>query len=174
MLLFGKGSKERKIEEILLEKYDCYYRLAYSYVHNGADASDIVQEGAYRAVRNSGSLKKTEYAQTWVYRIMLNEIFRFMDKNKSAVIDTVSLDELGEVSGKEDRYENIDLVRALDAIPPKDKAVLELKYFEDMKLSEIAEALGENVNTVKSRLYRSLKKLKLELGDAYETEGMED
>jgi len=174
MILFGKETRERKIEGILLEKYNCYYRLAYSYVHNEADASDIVQEGAYRAILNSGSLKRTEYAQTWVYRIMLNEIFRFMSKNKDAESDTVSFDELGEEFGKEDRYEDIDLARALEAIPPKDKAVVELKYFEDMKLSEIAEVMGENVNTVKSRLYRSLRKLKLELGDVHKSEEMED
>ena len=44
----------------------------------------------------------------------------------------------------------------------KDRTVIELKYFEDMKLEEIAQVLDENVNTVKSRLYRGLKKLKLE------------
>ena len=43
--------------------------------------------------------------------------------------------------------------------------MIQLKYFEDMKLSEIAEVLGENVNTVKSRLYRGLKKLRLELSE---------
>lgn len=60
---------------------------------------------------------------------------------------------------------NVDLKRALDAMPEKDKAVIELKYFEDKKLSEIAEILEENISTIKSRLYRSLKKLQLELSD---------
>lgn len=50
-------------------------------------------------------------------------------------------------------------------MPEKDKAVIELRYFEDMKLTDIASVLDENVNTVKSRLYRGLKKLKLELDD---------
>ena len=52
----------------------------------------------------------------------------------------------------------------------EDKAVIELKYFEDMKLTEIAEVLNENVNTVKSRLYRGLKKLRLELSDTWQFE----
>ena len=47
----------------------------------------------------------------------------------------------------------------------EDKAVVELRYFEDMKLEEISEILEENVSTVKSRLYRSLKKLKVKLGE---------
>ena len=41
-----KNEKERLIEEILITNYEKYYRLAYGYVHNDADAMDIVQEGA--------------------------------------------------------------------------------------------------------------------------------
>ena len=50
--------------------------------------------------------------------------------------------------------------RAMEALSKEDRAVVVLKYFEDMKLEEIADILDENVNTVKSRLYRSLKKLR--------------
>ena len=60
----------------------------------------------------------------------------------------------------EDTYENVDLQRALDALPKKDKAIIILKYFEDKRLEEIAEILNENINTVKSRLYRTMKKLR--------------
>lgn len=160
MLLSRKAKKEQKIEQVLLENYNSYYRLAYSYVHNEADAGDIVQNGAYKAILHSDSLKQEEYAATWVYRIMLNEIFRFLKKDKP-----ISLDEIQVEYGREDSYENVDLRNALDAMSMEDKAVIELKYFEDLKLTEIAEVLGENVNTVKSRLYRGLKKLRLELAE---------
>ena len=63
----------------------------------------------------------------------------------------------------EDHYENIDLKRALDQMNPQDKAVIELRYFEDMKIEDIAKVLNENVNTIKSRLYRSMQKLKLKM-----------
>ena len=91
---------------------------------------------------------------------MLNEIFRFLKQESP-----VPLEEVETEQGKEDIYENIDLQRALDMLPKEDKAVIELKYFEDRKLTEIAEIMDENVNTVKSRLYRALKKLRLELLD---------
>ena len=68
-----------------------------------------------------------------------------------------------ELGNTEDTYEDIDLQRALDAWPVQDKAIVILKYFEDKTLEEIAEILDENVNTVKSRLYRSLKKLRVDL-----------
>lgn len=161
MFFPGKEKNEHLIEEILLKNYNNYYRLAYSYIKNDADAGDIVQNGAYKAILNSHTLKQKSYAATWIYRIMLNEIFRFLKKEKG----TVPLDEITAEPSKEDSYEDIDLKYALDSLSPKDKAVIELKYFEELKFEEIAEILEENVNTVKSRLYRSLKKLKLELSD---------
>ena len=45
-----KTGKEKIVEKLLIENYEQYYRLAYSYVHNEADALDIVQEGAYKAI----------------------------------------------------------------------------------------------------------------------------
>ena len=96
---------------------------------------------------------------------MLNEIFSFVKKEAC-----LSLDEVTEESGREDHYEDLDLKRALDELPPKDKAVIELKYFEDLTFEEIAEILEENINTIKSRLYRGLKKLRLELTDAWQWE----
>ena len=55
------------------------------------------------------------------------------------------------------------MLKALDILSDREKAVVILRYFEDMKISEVAQCLGENINTVKSVLYRSLKKLKTEI-----------
>jgi len=48
----------------------------------------------------------------------------------------------------------------LETLSDRDRMIVELKYFEDMKLEDIAAVMDENINTVKSRLYRSLQKLK--------------
>ena len=44
-----KTGKEQIVEKLLIENYEQYYRLAYSYVHNEADALDIVQEGGVQS-----------------------------------------------------------------------------------------------------------------------------
>ena len=160
MFFQRKNAKEQKVEQVLLENYNRYYRLAYSYVHKEADAEDIVQNPAYKAILNSDKLKQEAYASTWGYRIVLNEIYRVLAQKP-----TVSIDDAYVEQGKEDSYENLDLWRALELLDKEDKAVIELRYFEDMKFSDIAEVLQENVNTIKSRLYRALKKLKLELAE---------
>ncbi len=154
-----KKAKEKLIEDKLLSNYNRYYRLAYSYVHNEADAGDIVQNGAYKAILHSDTLRQEQYVETWIYRIMLNEIFTFLKKPVMTSIDDM------EERGKEDSYENLDLLRALESLAKEDRMVIQLRYFEDMKLEEIADILNENVNTVKSRLYRSIKKLQVKLTD---------
>lgn len=74
-IIVSNKKKRDIIERLLLENYNKYYRLACSYVHNDADAGDIVQNGAYKAILNSNKLQDIEYAETWIYRIMMNEIF---------------------------------------------------------------------------------------------------
>lgn len=163
----GKREYENKkiIEQVILENYNRYYRLAYRYVHNEEDAFDIVQNGACNAIKNSRALKQPAYAQTWVYRIMLNECFRFLREPRHLSYENMQ-DADGLETGKtEDTYADMDLLRAVDALPDRDKAVVVLKYFEDKKLEEIADILDENVNTVKSRLYRCIKKLRRTLSD---------
>lgn len=163
---YKKGEKNKNlIEQIILGKYNQYYRLAYSYVRNETDAFDIVQNGAYKALRGSHTLKKPEYAETWVYRIMLNECFRYLKQPQNLSYEAVQSEMGVALSYTEDNSDRMDLARALDALPEQDKAVVILRFYEDRKLEEIADILDENISTIKSRLYRSMKKLRNVLGE---------
>lgn len=168
MFEFNTGKRkdnEEIVEKIILERYNQYYRLAYSYVHNEADAYDIVQNGTYKALRSCHTLKQPEYAATWVYRIMLNEIFAALRQPKCESYEFLQENQGYEPESENDKYTDIDLERALDSLPEHEKAIITMKYFEDKKLEEIAEILNENISTVKSRLYRSMKKLSICLAD---------
>lgn len=168
MALFIKAKKKNNqelIEEIILSQYDQYYRLAYSYVHNEHDAFDIVQNGAYRAIKGSHTLHNPEYAKTWVYRVMLNEVFKYVKQPKFVSYDAMLQETEKDACYLEDTYTDIDLQKVIDRLPPMEKAIIILRFFEDKKIEEIAEILGENVNTIKSRLYRCMKKLRITLSD---------
>lgn len=93
--------------------------------------------------------------KTWVYRIIINEALTFLKKNKK----TETIEEIEE--GREDSYENIDLQRAMQRLGEPEGTIIRLRFFEDMKLEQIAEILHANVNTVKTKLYRSLKELRV-------------
>ena len=59
-----------------------------------------------------------------------------------------------------DEYDTLEALKALDE---RERTVIVLRFFEDLKLEDIAKILDENISTVKTVLYRSLKKLKVRL-----------
>lgn len=148
--------KEALIHEQLIKNYEKYYRIAYSYTFQEQDAMDIVQEAAYRAILKSESLRNPEYADTWICRIIKNEAVRFLEKYRGR---TVTMEELPE-EGSEDQMEDLDLKQALNKLDSEERAIVILKYFEEEKLTTIAQIMNLNLNTVKSRLYRAVEKLK--------------
>lgn len=154
--------KEALISEVLTTNYAYFYRMAYSYVHNEADAQDIVQESAYKAILHSRKLRQTEYVKTWIGRIVINESLTFIRKYKKEELISEETEWIPAAeNGKTE--ETLDLKEAMKRLSPEERSLLALRFFEDKKLDEIAEMNGESLSTVKSRLYRTLKKLKLKL-----------
>ena len=150
-----------QVEEKLLTSYESMYRIAFTYVKNADDALDIVQDSAYKAIKNAKSVKQEEYIETWIYRIVMNCAVDFLKRNRKEMA-TERLEELHHMETT-DKYMDFDTIRALDILNEKERAVIILRFFEEKKLDEIAAVLGMNGNTVKSILYRSLQKLKMEL-----------
>lgn len=146
------------IEDEILRSYESMYHLAYTYVHNENDAMDIVQESAYKAIKNANKVKDEAYIKTWIWRIVINTSLDYLRKQKKVI----PLDQCYDAAS-EDKYKDLDTINALDILSPKEKSIIVLRYFEDKQLNEIAEILNENLSTVKSILYRSLKKLRIEL-----------
>ena len=151
-------SLQQKVEDQILDNYEAMYRLAYSYVRNEEDALDIVQESVYKAIKNAGKVQQEAYIRTWLWRIVMNTAVDLIRSRKNET----GLEEVGE-TGKEDTYQDFDTLEALKILEPREKAVIVLRFFEDQKLEDIARTLQENTNTVKTILYRSLKKLRVEL-----------
>ena len=154
--------KRKLIENYTIENKEKLYRIAFSYTKNKEDALDIVQESVLKALKSANTLKNPQYIKTWYYKILTRTAIDYIRKNKKYVINNdLDLDD----SISYDTYENIDLQKALDELPEKYKTIVILRYFEDMKISEIAQVLDENTNTIKTRLYKALDKLKLKLRD---------
>lgn len=151
-----EAEKEALVHECLVKNYEKYYRIAYSYTFQEQDAMDIVQEGAYRAILKSDSLKNPQYVDTWICRIMMNEAVRFLEQFRGR---TAPMEEVPE-KGSEDDREDLDLRQALLKLNEEERRIVILRYFEEEKLDNIARIMKLKVNTVKSRLYRAVEKLK--------------
>ena len=153
----GFQNNTAETEQILTENYERYYRLAYSYMRNEDDALDVVQESAYRAIRDCRKVRNKDYLSTWIYRIVVNTALDMLRRKKKENIT----EELPEIP-VEDQYQDLELRTVLNQLDDKSRTIILLRYFEDLKLEDIADIVGDNLNTVKARLYRSLKRLNLE------------
>jgi len=160
----GEGSLAKQITDYIIKNKESHYRLAFSYVKNSDDALEVVQESIYKAISTMNTLKTPEYLQTWFYRIVINTAIDLLRKYKKIVVmddETIARYDSGTV----DHYEDIDLQKALDNLPIQYHSVIVLRFFEDLKIEEIAVILDENVNTIKTRLYKSLRMLRIQMND---------
>ena len=156
--------KEKKVHALFVgcvtEHKEDFYRLAFSYVKNQEDALDIVQESIKKALISIEAIKDPNSIKSWFYKIVVRTAIDFLRKQKKLTLaDNQMIDSISH--GKEDLYEDIDLHNALDELPLQYKTVITLRFFEDLKIDEIAEIVDENINTVKTRLYRGLKLLRI-------------
>ena len=152
---------QQQVENKILESYESMYRIAFTYVKNADDALDVVQDSAYKAIKNAASVKKEQYIETWIYKIVINCAIDFLKKNKKEILTDIP-EQLWH-PGTTDSYQDFDTIEALDVLNEKERAIIILRFFEEKKLEEIAQILNMNLSTTKSILYRSLKKLKIEL-----------
>lgn len=148
----------KQVEQVLCQSYDKLYRLAYSYVQNEADALDIVQESAYKVIRQYRQVKEHAFLSTWIYRIVIHTSLDVLRKRKKENLLPMDVEPEYEA-----HYEDMDVMQALATLEEKDRTVLVLRYFEEWKIADIAKLLEENQSTIKSRLYRALKKCKIVL-----------
>ncbi len=134
--------KEKLIKQYIVDNKDSLYRFAYSYTRNQNDALDIVHDAICKALTNKKSLKSEDKIKPWIYQIISNCAIDYMRKNNkyTEMTDEIQNDSMVGF----DEYENFDLQRAMHLLPEKYKRVIILRYFEDMKISEITEVLGES------------------------------
>ena len=148
---------ENDLTAYLVAEQTRFYRLAYSYLRSQEDAMDAVQTAVCRALERRDSLRSTAAMKTWFYRILVNTCLDTLRRRDRSV----PLSEW-EDTGREDPLPPDDsLSRQVDALPEAVSTVIKLRFYEELSLKEIGEVTGCNLNTVKSRLYAGLKKLRI-------------
>ncbi|MBO0589024.1 RNA polymerase sigma factor [Sporosarcina sp. E16_8] len=161
-----KKEKFELVENFIMENREAHYRLAYSYVRNKENALDIVQDAILKALKSIDRLEELTYMKTWFYRIVVNTAIDFIRKHRRVTVMDDDILNIHLPALKDDMID-MDLQEAVDLLPTKYKSVIILRFFEDLKIDEIAEITGENVNTIKTRLYAALKKLRIEIGEEF-------
>lgn len=148
----------KKLSDYLIKNQEKFYRLSYTYLRNEYDALDVVQNAILKALEKYKSIKNVDAINTWFYRILVNENLLYLKKKKREIcledkyLDTIYIENFND---------NIDIYEKLKFLPTEIQTIIILHYFEDLTFLEISKIMDINVNTIKSKLYNSLKKLKV-------------
>ena len=154
---------------LALDKKDLLYHKALSLLGNEHDAADAVEEALVKGYDSIISLQQAQYFQTWLVRILINTCIDIQRKRQKTVsLETYAVNK--EPVFQPNIDDNLDIQRQLEDLDEKHRTVLILRYYEDLKVEEIAQVLSLPPGTVKSRLFWALKKMRhgIERGQTYE------
>lgn len=130
------------------------FRIAFGILKSAPDAADAIQDTALTCYEKIGTLKNPSVFRTWSFKILVNHCRRILkERHKMASIQTLHGHDNSPGPEKE-VTDNIEFFRLMDQIDAKYRLVLLLYYAEEFSVKEIAELLGLNENTVKTRLSR--------------------
>ncbi len=176
-LIIAKAQKDSSEFGVI---FDAYYNVIFNYtlrrVANTFHTRDIVSEVFYKALQKIGTFQwKGISILNWLYRIANNEIAIFFRSPNRKVTSLDRLKDLNVQFSSNTNLEN-EMVKAeaeleqqqeflkiqsqIKELPLKYQEVISLRYFENKKIFEIAEIIGEKESTTKALLYRGLEKLK--------------
>ncbi|GGH11196.1 DNA-directed RNA polymerase sigma-70 factor [Paenibacillus segetis] len=155
----AKSGCNNSFATLIKNRGEKLYKVAYCYVKDEALALEVVSEATYKSYISIGKLEHTEYFDTWLVRIVMNEALDVIRKRKRLVFTGEVWEEVTtpQKSGVEDR---LDLYEAIDQLKEDEKEILTLKYFGDLTFEHIARQLGKPENTIKTKHYRALDKVK--------------
>ena len=156
-------TKEETLTSFLIETQARSYRLAYSVLHNRDESLDAVQTAVCRALEHQDSLRDPGAVKTWFTRILMNACNDLL-RQRSRVVPFPENGE--EPFGEDPEPSDETLARRVDALPREMGTVIKLRFYEELTLKEIGEVTGQNINTVKSRLYAGLKRLRVAMEGA--------
>jgi len=159
-----KGRDPAAIEELIETHGDRLLRSATLLCGNEATAQDLVQDAFVEALRSVHRFRGQASLYTWLHSILLNLTRHCHRDNKRIVFDNELAAQ--ELSSSEEQVHAADienagaeLQRALQRLSASHREVLVLRYYEHLKIHEIARNLGVSKGTVKSRLHYAIREM---------------
>lgn len=160
-----KGNKSAWLK--LVKRYDkLVYNYALRMVSNRDDALDLMQDTFLATFRNLETFRGDSAFKSWLLKIAHYRCIEFYRRRKH-MVDLDAVPEAFNESGEDcpemsmvAQQQGQDLINAMSRLSVNQRAVVEMKFFQHLTFEDIAKQLGISSNTVKSRLYAGLDKMK--------------
>lgn len=135
-------------------------------VMNHDDANDIVQNVFLKAWSNLHNFRGDAKLSTWLFKIAVNESINFINKEKHRIQASGDGDEDSSLlrNLEADSYFDgdalqLELQKAIEKLPEKQRLVFNMRYYDELKYEEISEILGTSVGALKASYHHAVKKI---------------
>lgn len=165
LLLQNAPTAERGFR-LLMEQYqEQLYWVVRRLVNDHDDANDVIQNCFIKVFRSIHTFEGKSKLYTWLYRIATNEAITFLnqksrkvtasiDNGESPMVNTLQAN--ASVDGDELQ---IQLQKALQQLPEKQRIVFNMRYFDEMPYEEMSQVLDTSVGALKASYHHAVKKI---------------
>jgi RNA polymerase sigma-70 factor (sigma-E family) len=156
---------DEQFTELVQGAWASLYRTAYLMLGDHAEAEDLVQTSLAKTYATWHRVRDVDAAVGYARTVLVNTASSWFRRRSWR--NERPTEHLPETS-----YEHADpgdrptVIAALATLPPRQRAVIVLRFYEDLSVAQVAEALGCSEGTVKSQNSEALSKLRVRLGDA--------
>jgi RNA polymerase sigma-70 factor (ECF subfamily) len=155
----AKGGDERSMTELFMTYKDYVMRSAFIMLRSRDEAEDVTENVFYKVFTNLQSFDMERDFHPWLSRIIRNECYTFLKKNRRQITNTDSW--LDTITSEDTHPETIHLVQSvLEKLSQKEREIIQLRFYQELTFEEIAKVLSTSVGNVKVRIHRAIKKLK--------------
>jgi RNA polymerase sigma-70 factor (ECF subfamily) len=163
--MLSDPSTQRKAFELVVRQYsEQLYWQVRRIVLTHEDANDVMQNVMLKAWTNLNTFRKDSKLSTWLYRIAINESLDYIRRQKNATM--VSADDASGIANTllaDDYFDGDEteaqLQEAIAKLPDVQRTVFNLRYYEEMKYSEISEILNTTEGALKASYHIAVKKI---------------
>ena len=161
----NEATKERAFTAILKKYQEKLYWHIRRMVVEHEDANDVLQNMFVKAWKGLENFREDSQLYTWLYRIATNESLSFLEQQKRRGTISMSDEDTG-MSNKLKADDNFDgnkaewkLQMAVQKLPEKQKAVFNLRYYEEMPYNEMSKVLDTSEGALKASYHHAVKKI---------------
>ena len=155
-----RGGQEAAFREFMIGRWPALVRFAYGLTGNRGDAEDLAQVALAKAFASWSRVRRADDPDAYVRRILINANHSRFRKRRVAEKHAERMPEPSVGDGTDEFGQRTALVAALMELPPKQRAVVVLRYWDGLTETQTAAILGCSVGNVKSQASRALAKLR--------------
>ncbi|MEG1370785.1 MAG: RNA polymerase sigma factor [Mucinivorans sp.] len=145
------------------------YFVARRIVASHDDANDVVQNSFIKVWQSLDTFRGQSGLYTWIYRVVVNESLSFLRSKKSRFfgVQSFSPDELDRLIDNDSYFEPIEaerqLAKAILLLAPRQRAVFNMRYYDELPYAQIAEIMGVSEGSLKASYHIAAKKIEHQL-----------